>query len=279
MEDGLQGSSSMSILSLYDGMPLPQQLMVFDNLREQQRNSNGKETRRCIISTSVAETGITVPRVRYVVDSGFTRYNYFDVKSGVETWITCLASRAVATQRAGRACRTGPGRVYRLMPGDTYTGDEVQDHAPPEMQRADVTAAVLQLKAIGVDDILHFDFISPPPAALIYSLELLYSLGALDDDCALTITGRRMSDFPLNPRMSKALLTSLQRGCAVEMLAIAAMCSVGHPFVSQNNMTALRASFKATAGLVLNLQKRLCGKGYRGALTVSQVPLVTTSLS
>ena len=137
MEDGLQGSSSMSILSLYDGMPLPQQLMVFDNLREQQRNSNGKETRRCIISTSVAETGITVPRVRYVVDSGFTRYNYFDVKSGVETWITCLASRAVATQRAGRACRTGPGRVYRLMPGDTYTGDEVQDHAPPEMQRAD----------------------------------------------------------------------------------------------------------------------------------------------
>ncbi len=258
--DQLRTPPSMHVLRLHDHMPLSQQIRVFIDPQaqaqeqEQGLKSGSQQLRRCIVSTSVAETGITVPGVRYVVDSGFTRYNYFDVKSGIDTWITSLASRSVATQRAGRACRTGSGRVYRLMTEATYLSDEVHDSALPEMQRGDVTAAVLQLKAIGIDDVLHFDFMSPPPpAALIYSLELLYSLGALGDDCAITTTGRRMAELPLNPRMSKALLTSLQRGCAVEMLAVAAMCSVGDPFVSQSNTGALRASFQADG--------TICGAG------------------
>ena len=248
-QDSSYGGASLRLFSLYDGMPLTQQMEIFEgggnNLLTTE--SSGGRPRRCIFATSIAETGITVSSVKFVVDSGFTQYSYFDVRSGVEKWITCLASRAVAIQRAGRAGRTGPGRVFRLMTETTYTSSDVPVHAPPEMQRGDVTWAVLQLKAIGIDDILHFDFISPPsPVSLIYALELLYSLGALDEDCALTATGSRMAELPLNPRMSKCLLTSLQRGCAVEMLNIAAMCSVGDPFISIRS--AIRASFQADYG-------------------------------
>lgn len=104
---------------------------------------------------------------------------------------------------------------------------------PPEMQRTDISWAVLQLKALGIDDVLHFDFLSPPPVKLmLFALELLFSLGALDAACQITSAGQQMAEMPVEPRLAKALLASVTLGCSEETLSIAAMCSVDYPFIS-----------------------------------------------
>lgn len=107
------------------------------------------------------------------------------------------------------------------------------DNTPPEMQRTDISWAVLQLKALGVHDVLHFDFFSPPSVALMmYGLELLYSLGALDDYGNITTIGIEMADMPVEPRLSKCIISSINMKCSEEILSIAAMCSVDYPFIT-----------------------------------------------
>lgn len=114
-----------------------------------------------------------------------------------------------------------------------YFAEELPLYSPPEMQRTDITSVVLQLKALAIDDVLHFDFLSPPPTAnMIFALELLYALDALDGDGKLTRMGMQMAEMPLEPRMSKSLLSSLDLGCSEEILSIVAMCSVEYPFIS-----------------------------------------------
>jgi ATP-dependent RNA helicase DDX35 len=233
-------SRSIVVVPLHEHLPTSVQMRVF-------QPTASAAVRKVILATSIAETAITVPGVRYVVDSGYTQYRYFDVRSGVETLTTCLASKAVAVQRSGRAGRTMPGRCFRLMTEEFYrTSPDIPLLPTAEMQRVDVTWAVLQLKAIGIDDILHFDFLSPPsPASLIHALDLLYSLGTLDRECRLTTaTGARMAELPLNPKLSKCLLASLEEGCAVEILAIAAMASVPFPFLSPAQLNGIRHSYQ-----------------------------------
>ena len=186
---------------------------------------------RCILATNIAETSLTIDGVRFVVDTGLVRLNYFDVKSGVDSLITCPISQAAARQRAGRAGRTQPGKVFRLYSEQVFS--DMQPFTPPEMQRCDVSWAVLELKALGVSDVLHFDFLSPPSAeAMCHALELLYSLGALDENCNLTSDGNKMAEMPVEPRLSRCLLASLEYGCTEEMLSVAAMCDVEYPFVT-----------------------------------------------
>lgn len=111
--------------------------------------------------------------------------------------------------------------------------ESLPDTALPEMQRTEISWAVLQLKALGVHDVLHFDFISPPPVpAMMYALELLYSLGALDENCGITTVGIEMADMPVEPRLAKCIISSLDLGCSEEILTIAAMCSVDYPFIT-----------------------------------------------
>jgi ATP-dependent RNA helicase DDX35 len=122
----------------------------------------------------------------------------------------------------------------------------------PEVQRADLSWVVLQLKALGVSDVAHFDFLSPPsPAAMVRALELLYSLGALDDSCALTPCGEVMAELPLEPRLSRALLASRDRGCEDAMLSVAAMLSVQGPWMpmrsTRDARERLREAMKAQA--------------------------------
>ena len=186
---------------------------------------------RCILATNIAETSLTIDGVRFVVDTGLVRLNYFDVRSGVDSLITCPISQAAARQRAGRAGRTQPGKVFRLYSETIFNG--MQPFTPPEMQRCDISWAVLELKALGVSDVLHFDFLSPPSAEVMsYALELLYSLGALDENCNLTSDGNKMAEMPVEPRLSRCLLASFQYGCTEEMLSVAAMCDVEYPFVT-----------------------------------------------
>ena len=217
---------TMYFLPLYSALAPHVQLAVFE--------PTPANKRKVVLATNIAEASITIDGIRFVVDSGFAKLNYFDVRTGVEALVTCPVTKAAATQRAGRAGRTQEGKCFRLMTEDVFNDSSiVADHAPAEMQRTDITAAVLQLKALGVDDVLHFDFLSPPPAdSLIYALELLYSLGALDDKCCLTAMGAAMAEMPVEPRIANVLLRSYDFGCGEEMLSIAAMCSVENPFIA-----------------------------------------------
>lgn len=132
-------------------------------------------------------------------------------------------SQASAKQRAGRAGRTGPGKCYRLFTEEAYK-NEMLPLSVPEIQRTNLTNTVLTLKAMGINDLLNFDFMDPPPVqTLINSLEQLYSLQALDDEGLLTRVGMKMAEFPLMPTESKMLLTSIDLGCADEIITIIAM--------------------------------------------------------
>lgn len=132
-------------------------------------------------------------------------------------------SQSSARQRAGRAGRTGPGKCYRLFTEEAYK-NEMLPSSVPEIQRTNLTTTVLNLKAMGINDLLTFDFMDPPPVqTLINSLEQLYALGALDDDGLLTKIGMKMAEFPLLPSESKMLLASIDLGCSDEMCTIIAM--------------------------------------------------------
>lgn len=156
----------------------------------------------------------------------------FNGKTGVDSLVVSEVSQASAEQRAGRAGRTCPGRCLRLYTEDSYLG--LQTNTIPEIQRVGLAGLVLQLKALGIDDILHFDFLSPPPYEnMANALELCYALGALDEDCKLTEpVGVQLAEFPLEPQTSKMILASASEGerCTDEIITIAAMLSVQNIF-------------------------------------------------
>lgn len=211
-------------IPLYSSLPVGMQLRVFE--------TTPPGMRKVVLATNIAETSITIDGIRFVIDAGFVKLNYFNVQNSVEALVTCPVSKSAANQRAGRAGRTQPGKCYRLMTEPTFMTD-LADFTTPEMQRIEISGAVLQLKALGISDVLHFDFLSPPSAdSMIYALELLYSLGALDEDCRLTSAGENMADMPVDPRLARCLLNSFDFGCCEEMLTIAAMCAVEYPFIS-----------------------------------------------
>jgi len=139
-------------------------------------------------------------------------------------------SKAQAKQRAGRAGRTGPGKCYRLYTESAYK-NEMLDSPIPEIQRTNMASTVLTLKALGINDLLNFDFMDKPSeSSLIAAMHQLYSLGALDDEGLLTKLGRKMAEFPLEPPMAKMLLASVELGCSEEILTIVAMLSVQNVF-------------------------------------------------
>lgn len=220
--DGSSGLSSLHPMPLYSSLPAAVQMRVFE------RAPRG--SRKVIFATNIAETSVTIDGICFVVDAGLLKSTYFDPDSGITSLINCNESKATARQRAGRAGRTKEGKCYRLMREIDF--NKLADFSPPEMQRSDISGAVLTLKALGVDDVAHFEFLSPPPTeSMIYALELLYSLGALDSECKLTKIGEKMAEMPVEPRLAKTLLLSYEFGCGEEILSIAAMCSVDHPFI------------------------------------------------
>lgn len=128
-------------------------------------------------------------------------------------------SRASANQRAGRAGRVGPGKCFRLFTKWAFN-NELEENTTPEIQRTNLANVVLLLKSLGINDLLNFDFLDPPPTdTLMRSLELLYALGALNDKGDLTKLGRRMAEFPVDPMLSKAILASEKYKCTEEVRA------------------------------------------------------------
>ena len=149
--------------------------------------------------------------------------NVYNPKTGMDSLVVAPISQASAKQRAGRAGRTGPGKCYRLYTQAAFM-NEMLPSSVPEIQRNNLAATVLSLKAMGINDLLGFDFMDPPPpATLVTALEQLYNLGALDEEGILSLLGRKMAEFPIEPPMSKCLIASVDLGCSEEVLTILAM--------------------------------------------------------
>lgn len=212
-------SPSLLPLPLYAGLTTEQQMYVFEEAPQ--------NTRKVIFSTNIAEASVTIDGIVYVVDCGFVKLRAYNPKTGIETLTATSVSKASAAQRAGRAGRTRPGKCFRLYTEEAYSS--LPDANPPEIQRSNLAPFVLQLKALGVDNVLRFDYITPPPAELmVKALELLFSLGALDEYAKLTKPlGLRMAELAVEPMMAKTLLAAPTFGCLSEILTIAAMTSLG----------------------------------------------------
>ncbi|CAB3242561.1 unnamed protein product [Arctia plantaginis] len=226
-------SADMLVLAMYGSLPHYKQVKVF-----QRTDSN---VRKVLLATNIAETSITVPGVVYVIDCGFHKLPYFDPSVGVESLTITPVAKNNATQRAGRAGRTSRGKCYRLYTEEEYT--KLSESVPPEMCRSDLSAMLLQLKALGIHNLLRFTFPTPPPAkSILAGLETLYALRAIDKGGQLTALGRRAAELPLRPSCGVMLCHSGEYGCIDEMLCIAAMLQVDSVFVKSSSGTATLAA-------------------------------------
>lgn len=214
-----KNSSGLLPLPLYSGLSRSEQELIFTP------TPRGK--RKVILSTNIAETSLTLEGVVYVIDSGFSKQKFYNPISDIESLVVAPISKASARQRSGRAGRVRPGKCYRLYTED-YFLNQMPGEGIPEMQRSNLVSTVIQLKALGIDNILGFDWPAPPSSeAMIRALEVLYSLQILDDDAKLTSpTGFQVAELPLDPMISKMILASSELGCSHEIITIAAVLSV-----------------------------------------------------
>lgn len=217
-------------LPLYSSLPPHLQARIFEPAPPA-RVMGGPPSRKIVVSTNIAETSLTIDGIVYVIDPGFSKQKVYNPRIRVESLLVTPISKASAQQRAGRAGRTKPGKAFRLYTEQAFN-QELQEQTYPEILRSNLSNTVLQLKKLGIDDLVHFDFMDPPaPETLMRALELLNYLGALNDDGDLTEEGSRMSEFPLDPQLAKMLLISPKYNCSNEVLSIAAMLSVPRIFV------------------------------------------------
>lgn len=159
----------MYILTPISALPSELQTKIFEPA------SQG--SRKVVIATNIAETSLTIDGIFYVVDPGFCKQKAFNAKIGMDSLIVVPISQAQARQRAGRAGRTGPGKCYRLYTENAFK-TEMLPTTIPEIQRTNLANTVLTLKALGINDLLGFDFMDPPPVqTLIAAMEQLYALG------------------------------------------------------------------------------------------------------
>lgn len=218
----LNDPPKLSILPIYSQMPADLQAKIFD------RAAPG--VRKVIVATNIAETSLTVDGIMYVVDAGFSKLKVYNPRMGMDTLQITPISQANASQRAGRAGRTGPGKAFHLYTERAFR-DEFYIQTIPEIQRTNLANTVLLLKSLGVRDLLDFDFMDPPPQDTITtSLFDLWALGALDNLGDLTEMGRQMTSFPMDPSLAKLVITSCDYGCSEEILTIVSMLSVPSVF-------------------------------------------------
>ncbi|TKR81426.1 hypothetical protein L596_015294 [Steinernema carpocapsae] len=206
------------ILPLYRALPADMQKRIFDPTPRGQR--------KVIVATNIAESSLTIDGVKYVIDSGFMRVMKYSSINEVENLDTCTISHEHATQRAGRAGRTQPGICYRLYTEDYYN-DKMAKHQVPELLRSNMVGTLLQIKAIGIRNVLNFDFLDPPKHLDMVQAHLeLLKLKAIKPDGSLTELGERMALFPVDPYLSKLLLVAHHRWrCSLEMAKVVAMLS------------------------------------------------------
>lgn len=220
----------IKVYPLYGTLPPAMQQRIFDPAPPA-RKPGGRPGRKCIIATNIAETSLTIDGIVYVVDPGFSKQKVYNPRIRVESLLVSPISKASAQQRAGRAGRTRPGKCFRLYTEAAFK-KELIEQTNPEALRSNLASTVLELKKLGIDDLVHFDLMDPPaPETLMRALEELNYLACLDDDGELTTMGSLASNFPLDPALAVMLISSPEFYCSNEILSLTALLSVPQIFV------------------------------------------------
>jgi ATP-dependent RNA helicase DDX35 len=200
----------MDIVPLYAGLSTDEQLRAF--------SATEKGRRKVVVSTNIAEASVTIEGIRYVIDCGLVKVcqgypssphylispqiRVYNPSSGVSSLVVVPASKASASQRAGRAGRTSNGVCYRLYTKPSY--DALPAATPPEISRTDLTSIILQLKALGIDDLMKFEWISAPPAeTILKAYDTLCLSGLVTDANVLTPVGSKVAECPLEHNIAK----------------------------------------------------------------------------
>ncbi|XP_060641566.2 probable ATP-dependent RNA helicase DHX37 [Anolis sagrei] len=235
-------------------------------------------TRLCVVATNVAETSLTIPGVKYVVDCGKVKKRFYDKVTGVSSFKVTWTSQASANQRAGRAGRTEPGHCYRLYSSAVFS--DFKEFTDPEITRRPVEDLILQMKALNIDKVINFPFPTPPPTeALVAAEELLVALGALQEppksgslkklqeaklSCPISTLGAMMAAFPVSPRYAKMLALSQKHHCLPYVIALVSALTVreffedfSRPGVSEEDQEKL----KGKRARVIQMQRIWAGQG------------------
>ncbi|HYH42002.1 MAG TPA: ATP-dependent RNA helicase HrpA [Burkholderiales bacterium] len=206
------------ILPLYARLSFEEQDRVF-------KPSGG---RRIVLATNVAETSLTVPGIRYVIDTGVARVNRYSWRNKVEQLQVEKISKASANQRAGRCGRVAPGICIRLYSEEDYTLR--RDFGEPEILRSSLASVILRMKSLHIGDVEDFPFIDPPtPRMIADGYQLLEELGAVDETKALTRIGWQLAKFPIDPRIARMVIAAQREKCLREVLIIASALSIQDP--------------------------------------------------
>jgi pre-mRNA-splicing factor ATP-dependent RNA helicase DHX16 len=258
------GSSVRELIvrKIYSALPADMQALIFEE--------TPRGARKVVVATNIAETSITIDNIRYVIDAGFHKALSFNPRTGMQSLVVTPISQASASQRAGRAGRVAPGKCYRLYTRWAFE-NELESHPVPEIQRTNLDSVVLMLKSLGIDNLVGFDFMDPPPPeTLLGALRLLYALGALNHRAQLTRLGRRMAELPVEPKLARSLLAAHQYGVVDELLSVAAMLSIGaglyyRPRGKRMHADAARHAFRSARGdhiALLNVYRQWQQSGY-----------------
>ncbi len=207
------------VLPLYARLPLAEQRKVFEP-------EGGAP--RVVLATNVAESSVTVPGIRAVVDTGTARTSRYSPRARVQRLPIEEISRAAARQRAGRCGRLGPGTCIRLYDEDAF--EKRAEYTTPEIQRSNLAAVMLQMADLGLGRVEDFPFLDPPRRTHVADgRRTLHEIGALDDDEKLTERGRELARLPVDPRLGRILLEAREQGCLPAMLVVVAALETGDP--------------------------------------------------
>ncbi|KAJ3333229.1 ATP-dependent RNA helicase dhx37 [Blyttiomyces sp. JEL0837] len=233
-DDEVEKDRPLHVLPLYSLLPTAAQMRVFDAPPE--------GARLCVVATNVAETSLTIPGIKYVVDCGKVKEKRYESTNGVQTFQIGWTSKASADQRAGRAGRVGPGHCYRLFSSAVFE-NYFDLYSRPEILRVPIESVILQMKAMGIANVVNFPFPTPPGREHLKEGErLLMHLGALEGVvetagagmvAKITELGKVMAKFPVPPRYGKMLVIAAKQSLALAKftIAIVAGLSVGDPFI------------------------------------------------
>ncbi|XP_068939394.1 probable ATP-dependent RNA helicase DHX37 [Petaurus breviceps papuanus] len=269
-EEKPDASLPLHVLPLYSLLAPEKQAQVFRPPPE--------GCRLCVVATNVAETSLTIPGIKYVVDCGKVKKRFYDKVTGVSSFRVTWVSQASADQRAGRAGRTEPGHCYRLYSSAVFS--DFEKFSPPEITQRPVEDLVLQMKALNIEKVVNFPFPSPPPMeALVAAEELLTALGALQEplqtgrlkqlqgaklSCPISPLGRTMATFPVAPRYAKMLALSQQHECLPYVITIVAAMTIRELFEELDRPAASeqeQMQLKGKKARVSQMQRLWAGQG------------------
>ncbi len=214
-----RNATGLEVLSLFARQSAAEQARVF----------TGHQGRRVVLATNVAETSLTVPGIRYVIDSGLARVKRYSHRNKIEQLQVEPVSRAAASQRAGRCGRVAAGVCFRLYDEDDFNKRDA--YTEPEILRSSLAGVILRMKSLHLGDVEDFPFLeAPPPRMITDGYQLLSELGAIDETSkALTKVGVELAKLPLDPKIGRMILAAREYSCLKEMLIVAAALSVQDP--------------------------------------------------